>query len=369
MVETYKNSDVTQIQLNASSSLTPFSGSFHPDITVRSPGLYIWTSPGHRILDWTPGQMSYLIGHGHPEVVEVIKKHAESLDHLFSTMITSPVISLATRLTSLTPGLDKAFFLSTGGESNEAAIRLAKFYTGKFEIVGGALGAQYQTGRKGYGPNMPGSFALPALSTLRKHCSKRGMLIIHDEAQTALGRGGDMFAYQHDNDGFVPNIITLSKTLGNGIPLSAVLVGDKISNKVVDDGFFLYSTHLNDPLPAAVGDKVLQIVLRDNLASRARFLDPRYACIGDVRGRDVMAGVEIVLDRDKKTPGIELGNRIDRREDGGVGALGETGDAAGLFGGVEVCAPLITSEEADVRDGLEVLERAFKETGGIMLVY
>ena len=81
--------------------------------------------------------MSCLIGHGHPEVVEVIQTHAANLDHVFSGMITPPVVSLAKRLTTALPaGLDRAFFLSTGGESNEAAIRLAKTYTGKFEVVG-----------------------------------------------------------------------------------------------------------------------------------------------------------------------------------------------------------------------------------------
>lgn len=80
---------------------------------------------------------SCLIGHGNPEIVEAISQHASNLDHLFSGMLSPPVINLAKRLTSLTPpGLDRAFFLSTGGESNEAAIKLAKSYTGKFEIVG-----------------------------------------------------------------------------------------------------------------------------------------------------------------------------------------------------------------------------------------
>ncbi|KAI9866438.1 MAG: hypothetical protein M1823_009166, partial [Watsoniomyces obsoletus] len=74
--------------------------------------------------------MSCLIGHGHPEIVETIKNHAEHLDHLFSGMLSPPVLSLAKRLNSALPaGLDRAMFLSTGGESNEAAIKMAKVYT------------------------------------------------------------------------------------------------------------------------------------------------------------------------------------------------------------------------------------------------
>jgi 4-aminobutyrate aminotransferase-like enzyme len=107
--------------------------------------------------------MSCLIGHGNPEIVQTITGHAANLDHLFSGMISPPVINLAKILTwLLLDGLDKAMFLSTGGESNEAAIKMAKCFTRKWEIVGlaaswhdmtgGALSAQYHSGRKGHGP-------------------------------------------------------------------------------------------------------------------------------------------------------------------------------------------------------------------------
>ena len=80
------------------------------------------------MLDWTSGQMSCLIGHGHPEIIEATTQHAASPDHLFSGILSPLVIQLGKRLTDLLPkGLDKVFFLSTGGESNEAAIKLAKF--------------------------------------------------------------------------------------------------------------------------------------------------------------------------------------------------------------------------------------------------
>lgn len=106
--------------------------------------------------------MSCLLGHSHPEIVEVIKRQADTLIHISSCMIAQPVLGLAKSLTAALPqGLDLAFFLSTGSESNEAAIRLAKTYTGKFEIVGlgqswhgmtaGAQGAQYQAGRQASG--------------------------------------------------------------------------------------------------------------------------------------------------------------------------------------------------------------------------
>lgn len=97
------------------------------------------------------------------------------------------------------------------------------------------------------------------LKALKQHCEKRGMLLVVDEAQTALGRAGDMFAFTHhpEDEGVVPDILTLSKTLGNGMPLSAVLTSNKIASQAKENGFLLYTTHINDPLPAAVGDNVL----------------------------------------------------------------------------------------------------------------
>ena len=114
-------------------------------------------------MDWTCGQMSSILGHGHPEIVKTIQEHAASLDHLYSGMLSPPVIKLAQRLKEVLPeGLDKMMFLSTGGESNEAAIKMAKVYTGKFEIVGLASGwhgmtglaiaATYHSGRAGHRP-------------------------------------------------------------------------------------------------------------------------------------------------------------------------------------------------------------------------
>lgn len=164
-----KNNEV-ELHAVADATLINYCSTFMPDIITRTEGVFVYTASGRKILDWTSGQMSCLIGHGHPEVVETIREHAAGLDHLFSGMLSTPVIKLAQTLTGLLPeGLDKAMFLSTGGESNEAAIKLAKVYTGKFEIVGlaaswhgmtsGAVGAQYHFGRKGYGPGV--SHVLP----------------------------------------------------------------------------------------------------------------------------------------------------------------------------------------------------------------
>lgn len=161
----YQNVDEKAMLETGKKTLLRFGGNFAPFLIVGAQGVYIYTADGRKILDFTSGQMSCLIGHGHPEIVETIRGHAAKLDHLFSGMLSPPVIQLAEKLTSLTPpGLDRAMFLSTGGESNEAAIKIAKFYTGKFEIVGlatswhgmtsGASAATYHSGRRGYGPTV-----------------------------------------------------------------------------------------------------------------------------------------------------------------------------------------------------------------------
>lgn len=154
------------------------------------------------------------------------------------------------------------------------------------------------------------------MKAMKKHCEKRDMLLIVDEAQTGIGRCGSMFAIEHDE--CTPDILTLSKTLGNGLPLAAVVTSSEIEETCFNRGYLFYTTHVNDPLPAAIGAKVLDIVVRDKLVERSRVaglklkaelkgLQKKYGCIGDIRGRGLMAGVEIVKDRTTKEPAPELG--------------------------------------------------------------
>ncbi|KAJ5199321.1 Pyridoxal phosphate-dependent transferase major region subdomain 2 [Penicillium cf. griseofulvum] len=437
----YSNVNQEELQAKTSKYLLNYGTKFNKDVICGSRGLYVYTASGHKVLDFTSGQMSCLLGHGHPEIVQTITDHAASLDHLFSGMVSPPVISLGERLCKLLPtGLDKAFFLSTGGESNEAAIKMAKVYTGRFEIVGlggswhgvtaQALGAQYHFGRRGQGPLMPGMLMLPSpnayrsifrhpdgsydweaemeygwrmidmqscgslaaciveciqssagmhvlppgyLAALKLQCEKRGMLLIVDEAQTGVGRCGDLMAINHED--VVPDILTLSKTLGNGLPLSAVVTSAEIERVCIERDFCFYTTHVNDPLPAAVGDKVLEIVVRDGLVEHSRAmgkvlherlnaLKDKYGCIGDVRGRGLMAGVEIVEDRETKTPALALGKAIgDRAYDLGLWANLSSHPS---FGGAFRIAPPITITEDQLLCGLEILEEAFATTPGTL---
>jgi 2,2-dialkylglycine decarboxylase (pyruvate) len=413
--------------------LMRYGGEFVDFVPERAEGVFLYDAQGRRVLDFTSGQMSAILGHCHPEIVETVRTMAGRLDHLFSSMLSKPVVDLAEELAELVPELPKVMLLSTGGEANEAAIRLAKLVTGKWEIVGftqswhgmtgGAASATYKAGRRGAGPLAAGSFAIQApnpfhprfggiswqeelddafelidrqstgnlaafiaepilssggilelplgyLAALKAHCEKRGMLLILDEAQTGVGRTGFMFAFERD--GVVPDILTLSKTLGAGLPLSAVMTSEAVSEEADKRDFLFYTTHVNDPLPAAVGLKVLEIVQRDGLAERAkvmgarlaaglRQLQQRHPCMGDVRGRGLLLGVEFV-----PTTGKDAAMISDAVTDIAL-ELGLSSNIvrAGSSAGVMRIAPPLTVKEDEIDLGLELLDKAITRVMGV----
>lgn len=416
--------------------LIRYGGEFSTFRPERARGSHLYDADGRAVLDFTSGQLSSILGHGHPDVVAAVSRAAAHLDHLHSAMLSEPVLALAQRLTALAPAaLDRAMFLSTGAESNEAALRLAKLVTGRHEVVafaqswhgvtGGASASTYAFGRRGYGPQGVGTFAIPApdplrgpfrtatgydwrteldyafdlvdrqstgslaafiaepilstggmlelpvgyLGALAEHCRARGMLLVVDEAQTGLGRTGTMFAIERDE--VVPDVLTLSKTLGAGLPLSAVLTTAAIEARAFDLGFLFYTTHASDPLPASVGLAVLDVIAREGLVARAaqagahlehglRALMAEHECVGDVRGRGLLLGMEVVADRESMAPDPERGSRITRRclE---LGLSMNVVQRAGA-GGVFRIAPPLTVTDAELERGLEILGEAIATT-------
>ena len=363
--------------------LIRYGGDDYPEIVEKAQGCYVWDEKGKKILDFTSGQMCATVGHNHPNIVAAVKKSCDTAFHLFSGMIPRSVVELSKALAKLVPKpLSKALFVNTGSESNEAAIKMAKLYTGGFEVValggswhgvtGHASGASYASDRKGYGPGMPGTYVIPEPNAYRcpvKHCRdkcdrtcmkvgfemydmqstgaraavvaepvisaggvivppegyfaalkeearKRGMLLIFDEAQTAFGRLGHWFAATHL--GVTPDIMTVSKTLGGGIPLAATITTDEIEDRCHKRGFAFYTSHVSDPLPSTVGLAVLETIEKEKLLERAREmgdylyqslrdLQSRHEEIGDVRGMGLLRGVELVKDRETREPYHELG--------------------------------------------------------------
>jgi 2,2-dialkylglycine decarboxylase (pyruvate) len=147
---------------------------------------------------------------------------------------------------------------------------------------------------------------------VRQACDERGMLLIFDESQTGLGKTGKLFGYQHETD-VDPDIITISKHFGGGYPISAVCSTPPVAEAAVQNGYFATRSHATDPLACAAGEESLDIVVDENLPGRAARIERRirrafkamakeFELIGDVRGRGVLLGIELVTDRKRKTP-------------------------------------------------------------------
>src|SRR5580698_954051 len=178
--------------------LLKYGGDFVPFVPQRAEGSFLYDANGRRVLDFTSGQMSAILGHCHPEIVATVREAVGKLDHLFSSMASAPVVDLAEALAGLVPDLPRVLLLSTGGEANEAAIRLAKLVTGRWEVVGfaqswhgmtgGAAAATYKAGRRGIGPLMPGNFAIPAPNAYRPRFAGVGWREELDDAFDLLDR-------------------------------------------------------------------------------------------------------------------------------------------------------------------------------------
>ncbi|HEX8867364.1 MAG TPA: aspartate aminotransferase family protein [Lentzea sp.] len=398
--------------------LVRYGGTFTREIIDSAAGSFLFTEDGRRVLDFTSGQMSAILGHSHPRIVATVQRQIANLDHLFSGMLSRPVVDLARRLAaSLPPSLSKVQLLTTGAESNEAALRMAKLVTGKHEVVAfarswhgmtaAAASATYSAGRKGYGPATPGNFAIPAPSgdwqaqldlafdlidaqsvgslaacivepilssggilepplgyfaALQRKCRERGMLLIFDEAQTGLCRTGTWYAFERD--GVVPDILTLSKTLGAGLPLAAVITSAEIEAEAFERNYLFFTTHVSDPLVAAVGNTVLDVLVEERLDERAAKLGTflrnglddiasRHSLVSDVRGRGLLVGLEIA-DESLSTPitrkCLELGLHMNIVQIPGMG-------------GVFRIAPPLTASEEELALGLSILDEAIGAAG------
>jgi 2,2-dialkylglycine decarboxylase (pyruvate) len=408
-----------------------FGSDYQMPVIERAQGATITDVDGKEYLDFSSGQMCATIGHNHPRIAEAIRGAADRVAHIYSAMLSPEVITLARRVVELMPApLRKVLFLSTGGESTEAAIRMAKKATGKWEIValsdsfhgstGMALSSTFMPKRRGgQGPMMPGTHAIftpncyrcplgetfptcdyacarigfqmidgqsvgalaaviaepiqsaagiveppPGyLAVLRDLAREREMLFIVDEAQTGFGRLGDMWGFERD--GAVPDIVAVSKTLGGGIPLAGTITTEEIEQKSHDAGFWFYTSHMNEPLPAAVGLAVLDVIAEEKLVDAARdkgaylktgllALKDRFEVIGDVRGRGLLLGVDFVEDRETKKPAEARAQAITRH------CLEHGVFIGSLKGHIWRVAPPMTITHAEIDRALAVIEGALK---------
>lgn len=369
-----------------------------PVAFVDGRGARIRDTEGKEYLDFLGGIAVSVLGHGHPALVRAIKEAAEGVLHTSNVYYIEAQARLAARLAELS-GLDRAFFANTGAEANEGAIKLARRYArrrkgeDRYKIVsalhsfhGRTMGAMTATGQPkfhdGFGP-LPEGFeyvplndvaALEAavdgrtaavilepiqgesgvrpctpeyLQAARRICDQRGALLIFDEVQTGIGRTGKMFAFEHY--GVRPDILSLAKALGGGIPIGVFLATEEVS-RGFEPGVH-GTTFGGNPFATKVAGAVLDVVIGEKLPERAAALGAhlkarleRLDGVAEVRGMGLMIGVE--LEEGLSAPRV-MRAALER----GL-LVGASGDAV-----LRVLPPLVISE-ADADEAAGILEAA-----------
>ncbi len=313
---------------------------------VRAEGCWITARDGKRYLDLVAGLAVCNVGHRHPRVVHAISEQADRYLHVipYGEFVQEPQVRFAERLTGLLPpGLDCAYFVNSGTEAIEAALKLAKRATGRTRLIGC---------RKSYHGSTHGSLSLTDneakkyrnrpllpdtdhirfndmaelaridgraaavvvepiqgdagvrvpdhawLRSLRERCSESGALLIFDEVQTGFGRTGKRFAFEHS--GVVPDILVLGKALGGGLPMGAFISSRERMHLLTHDPVLGHITTFGGhPLACAAGLAALEVLESEGLADRARALGERFRkglthpLIREVRGMGLMLAVDL----------------------------------------------------------------------------
>lgn len=318
-------------------------------------GINLWDTEGKKYYDFLAGIAVNVLGHSHPKIVNAIKEQAEKFIHCSNLYYIEPQAKLAKKIAENSCA-DRVFFANSGAEANEGAIKLARIYfykkgqPEKYEIItlknsfhGRTLATVAATGQekyqKPYHPLMPGFKHVPIndlealnnavsentcaimlepiqgesgvnpvtdeyLKAVKKLCDDYGLLLIFDEIQTGLGRTGKLFAYQHS--GVEPDIFTLAKALGGGVPIGAICAKEHVAQAFEpgDHG----STFGGNPLACAAGLSVMDAILEENLAEKAGemgkyFMDclsslaRKHSIISEVRGKGLMIGIQLKSDK------------------------------------------------------------------------
>ncbi len=338
-----------------------FIGTYNrfPAAMVRGSGCRLWDADGKEYLDFLAGIAVCSLGHCHPRVTEAICRQASSLVHVSNLFHTQPQIELAELLVAHSFA-DRVFMANSGAEVNEAAIKLARIHSGegKYEIIslegsfhGRTLATVAATGQpkfhQGFEPLPQGFVHAPFgdpqaieqlitpqtcailceplqgesgvrplekdyLLAIRDLCDRHGLLLIFDEVQTGLGRTGTLFA--HEQLGVTPDIMTLAKALGNGLPIGAMLTTQKIAASLVVGTHA--STFGGNPVAAAAAVEVMKVMLADgfleSVREKSRYfvkklegVAARYPQLANgVRGRGLLLGLVLT------EKGVEQGGAI-----------------------------------------------------------
>ncbi len=325
-----------------------------PISIMRGRGSKVYDMEGREYIDFVGGIAVNILGHGHPDLVQAIQRQAAQLIHVSNLYYTEPQVKLAQMLVDHSFA-DRAFFCNSGAEANEAAIKLARRYghekhgAGRFQVItmknsfhGRTLATITATGQekvqKGFEPLMPGFAYAPFndfgaieamigdqttaimlepvqgeggvhvadreyLRNLRELCTRKDILLIFDEIQTGMGRTGTLFAYEQL--GVEPDIMTLAKGLGGGIPIGACLARESIA-AVFTPGVHA-STFGGNPLACAAALAVCQALLEGRVLEQAKRMGEylakglaeckdRHRVVREVRGLGLLQGMELDID-------------------------------------------------------------------------
>jgi len=404
----------------------------YPLVAKRGRGCRVEDADGNVFLDFAAGIAVASTGHCHPEVVAAIQKQAAELIHISGTdFYNEPLTDLAARLSAIAPmpGPHRVFYGNSGAEAIECALKLARYHTGRQQIIaflgafhGRTMGALSLTASKPqqkrrFSPLVPGvthvpypyayrgctggaqeeeAFALGCaryieeklfksvlapeevaaifvepiqgeggyvvaptifMRELREICNRHGILLVCDEVQSGMGRTGKWWAVQHT--GVEPDIITTAKGIASGMPLSACISRAGIMDWLPGSHA---STFGGNPVCIAAALATMDILEREGVANAGRvgeFILQRlrdwketHPLVGDVRGRGLMIGIELVKDKETREPATALRNRVeDMAFERGLIILG-CGETS-----IRLCPPLIVSEQ-EATVALDILEEA-----------
>ncbi len=403
----------------------------YPFVMSHGRGAEVWDVDGNRFLDFAAGIAVCSTGHSHPTVVRAIKEAADRFLHISSDYWHEGQVRLAERMNELSPMKEPvmSFFAQSGTESVEAALKLARYVTGRGRFIGflggfhgrtmGSLAftSSKYTQQKGFFPVMPGVTHVPYpnnyrplfagadqghavlryiedvlfvhnvpagevaailvepiqgeggylvppdgfLAGLRELCDRHGILLIFDEVQSGIGRTGKWFASQHWD--VAPDIMTLAKGLGSGMPIGMVVAKRSVMQNWSRGAHG--NTYGGNPLCCAAALATLDVIeaeCLDNVPavgrhfmSRLDMLARRYAQIGEVRGRGLMIGMELVTDRATKTPAKSLCDALIARAYQNGLILLSCGQST-----VRFMPPLMVTA-ADVDEALHLLDASLSE--------
>jgi len=319
-------------------------------VLTRGKGALVWDINGNEYIDCTGSYGVAVVGHCHPKVVEAVQRQVETLIACHASFYNDTRSELLEKLIRIAPkGLDKVFLSNSGAESVECAIKLARKYSGKPEIIamigafhGKTMGALSATWKKKYRdafmPLVPGFKHVPPdnleklreaitdetaavlvepvrgeggvlmpsdgfLHGLREVCNEKGVLLIFDEVQTGFGRTGKVFACEHWN--VVPDILCLAKSVAGGLPMGATFAREEVMAAFQRGEHS--STFSGNPLICAAASAAIDVLVEEKLPERAATLGQyfkgklqglaeKYKIVREVRGLGLMLGMETRFD-------------------------------------------------------------------------